>query len=407
MAQALFSRMCKGACADRSHACFMEVRSGRARLLFGLFGGLNMLAVLSGGGTAGHINPALALAEVLSERGVDVRYAGTPNGVEARLVKEAGIEFMPFEASGFNRNHPTTIFKGIGLIQKSTGAAKRWFKEIKPDVAVVFGGYVCIPVGRAAASLGVPLVIHEQNSVMGMANKYLSKKATSVCLTYDHAASAVDDKSKIVLTGNPVRSTVFESTREEGRGLLEIPDDARMLLVTGGSLGARHLNQAICALKDELLARPDLYIVHVTGPKELDSVTSALALTPEEARRWKLFGYTNQMGAFMAATDAIVSRAGATSLAEISARGIPALLVPFPFATEDHQTTNARSYVDAGCAYMIADADVETPEFARLVSTLVDDPSVRASMARAAREQKTADAARALADVVMQAAEAR
>ncbi len=360
-----------------------------------------MLAVLSGGGTAGHINPALALAEILQERGVDVRYAGTPNGVEARLVKEAGIPFTPFEASGFNRNHPTTIFKGVGLIQKSTIAAKRWFKEIKPDVVVAFGGYVCIPVGRAATATGVPLVVHEQNSVMGMANKFLSKKAAAVCLTYDHASSAVDDKSKITVTGNPVRRQVFASTREQGRELLEIPQDARMLLVTGGSLGARHLNQAMAALKDELLSRDDLYVVHVTGPKELDSVTEAMALTPEQAKRWRLVGYTNQMGACMAATDAIVSRAGATSLAEISARGIPAVLVPFPFATEDHQTTNARAYVDAGCAYMIADADVETPEFAELVQRLVDDADVRASMTEAAKAQKTADAAVTLADIVM------
>ena len=186
--------------------------------------------------------------------------------------------------------------------------------------------------------------------------------------------------------------------------MLGIPDDALMLLVTGGSLGARHLNQAMCACKDELLERDNLYIVHVTGPKELDSVTEALSLTPEEQKRWMLFGYQNQMSACMAAADAIVSRAGATSLAEISARAIPAVLVPFPYATEDHQTTNARAYVDAGCAYIIADADVETPEFKQLVSKLVDDADVRASMTAAARAQKTSDAAAALADAVMNAA---
>ena len=362
---------------------------------------MQMLAVLSGGGTAGHINPALALAEVLADRGVDVRFAGTPQGVESRLATEAGIPFTPFEASGFNRNHPTTIFKGVRLIEKSSRLAQKWFDKIHPDVVVAFGGYVCIPVGRAAVKKHVPLVVHEQNSVMGMANKYLSKQASAVCLTYEHAASAVEDKSKVVLTGNPVRKSVFASTREEGRKLLGIPDDALMLLVTGGSLGARHLNQAMSALKDELLAYDDLYIVHVTGPKEYDSVAESLALTPEQARRWQLFGYQNQMGACMAAADAIVSRAGATSLAEISARAIPAVLVPFPYATEDHQTTNARAYVDAGCAYMIADSEVESPEFTRMVKTLLEDADVRASMTAAARAQKTADAAAALADVVM------
>ena len=320
-----------------------------------------MLAVLSGGGTAGHINPALALAETLEARNVDVRFAGTPNGREADLVPRAGIDFTPFEATGFNRNHPTTIVKALGLMEKSTIAARRWFSQIKPDVVVVFGGYVCLPVGNAATKLHIPLVVHEQNSVMGIANKHLAKKADAVCLTYEHAAAAVDDRSKVHLTGCPVRSSIFVATREEARAQLGIPADARMLLVTGGSLGARHLNQALCQMKDDLLGREDLFVVHVTGPAELDSVTEAMNLTPEQAKRWRLVGYTNQMDACMAAADAIVSRAGASSLAEVSARAIPAVLVPFPYATENHQTTNARAYVDAGCAHMISDADVETP----------------------------------------------
>ena len=363
-----------------------------------------MLAVLTGGGTAGHINPALALAETLQERGVDVRFAGTPNGREADLVPAAGIPFEPFEASGFNRNHPLSIFKAVWLMEKGTRAATRWFDEIKPDVVVGFGGYVSLAIGRAAEKHGIPVVVHEQNSVMGMANKNLAKRAEAVCLTYDHAASAVADQSKVVVTGNPVRKQVFEATREEGRAAFGVPGDARLLLVTGGSLGARHLNQAVCAMKDDLLALDDLYIIHVTGPKELDSVNEALALSPDEARRWKAFGYTNEMGRAMAAADAIVSRAGASSLAEISARALPALLVPFPYATEDHQTTNARAAVEAGCAKMIADADVEGPEFRALLMQLVKDADLRATMREAARAQKTADAATALADIVMKTA---
>ena len=363
-----------------------------------------MLIVLSGGGTAGHINPALALAEVLQERGCEVRYAGTPKGVEARLVPQAGIPFEAFEASGFDRAHLSTLPKGVVTIQKSTGKAKKWFDEIHPDAVVGFGGYVCIPVARAAEQRGIPVVVHEQNSVMGMANKYLARKAKAVCLTYEHAAEALSDKSRVVLTGNPVRKSVFDATREEGREAFGIPQDARMLLVTGGSRGARHLNQAITSLKDELLSYEDLHIVHVTGPKELDTVTEELALTPEEAERWQLIGYTDQMGLAMAATDAIVSRAGATSLAEISARAIPALLVPFPYATEDHQTMNARSCVEAGAAYMVADDEVEGPEFKKLLLELIEDADLRESMASAARAQKTKDAAGLLADVVMEAA---
>ena len=363
-----------------------------------------MLVVLSGGGTAGHINPALALAEVLQERGCEVRYAGTPQGVEARLVAQAGIPFQAFEASGFDRAHPSTLPKGVATIQKSTGKAKKWFEEIHPDAVVGFGGYVCIPVARAAEQRGIPVVVHEQNSVMGMANKYLARKAQAVCLTYEHAAEALSDKSRVVITGNPVRKSVFDATREQGREAFGIPQDARMLLVTGGSRGARHLNQAICSLKERLLSYEDLRIVHVTGPKELDAVTEELALTPEEAKRWQLIGYTDQMGLAMAATDAIVSRAGATSLAEISARAIPALLVPFPYATEDHQTMNARSCVECGAAYMVADDEVEGPEFEKLLCELIEDADLRARMAEAARAQKTKDAAGLLADEVIKAA---
>lgn len=363
-----------------------------------------MRAVLSGGGTAGHINPALALAEELISRGWDVSFAGTPQGVESRLVPAAGIEFTPFEASGFNRSHPLTLPKALIKIARSTKLASKWFAEIRPDVVVGFGGYVSIPVGRAALKGGVPLVLHEQNSVMGLANKELSHHAAAVCVTYACAAEGVSDPSRVHLTGNPVRRSVLTATREEGRAMLGIPDDALMLLVFGGSLGARHINEAVCALKSELLSREGLYIVHITGPKELDSVREALALTDDESRRWQIMGYQDRMGETLAAADAIVSRSGASSLAEIAARAIPALLVPFPYATADHQTTNARAYVDAGCAYLVPDAEVAGDEFAAKLFSLVDDASVRSAMHEAARSQGAADAAARLADVVMEAA---
>jgi len=363
-----------------------------------------MLAVLTGGGTAGHITPALALAAELRNRGWEVRYAGTPDSAEERLVTQTDIPFMPFVASGFKRSHPTTLFTGVARIANSRGKAKKWFAEIKPDCVIAFGGYACLPCGMAATACGVPLVIHEQNSVMGWANKFLSSHAACVCLTYEHAARDVADASKVVLTGNPVRPEVVEAKREDGRKLLGVPEDATLLLVTGGSLGARHLNQALCGLKDQLLARENLYIAHVTGKGEYESVVEALALTDEEARRYLVFDYQDEMGLCMAAADAIVSRAGASSLAEIAARALPALLVPFPYAAEDHQTTNAQSYVDAGCAVMVADADVESPEFADALFKLVDDPSFRDQLSQAARAHMPEPAAKLLADEVERAA---
>ena len=255
-----------------------------------------MLAVLSGGGTAGHINPALALADELVSRGWDVRFAGTPGGVESRLVPAAGIPFTAFEASGFDRSHPASLAKGVAKIAASTGKAKKWFADIKPDVVVGFGGYVCIPVARAAEKTGVPVVLHEQNSVAGMANKYLARRADAVCVTYECSAESLGAAAPVTVTGNPVRRSVIEADRAAGRAMFDLAEDDFMLLVFGGSLGARHINEAVVALKDELLARPNLHIVHITGPKELDAVTEALALTDDEARRWHLLGYQDRMG---------------------------------------------------------------------------------------------------------------
>ena len=366
-----------------------------------------MVIVLSGGGTAGHINPALAVAEVLESRGHTVLFAGTPQGVEARLVREAGIPFTAFEAAGFDRSRPASIVSAVAKILKSTRDAKRWFADVRPDVVVGFGGYVSIPVGRAAEIMNIPVVVHEQNSVMGMANKYLGKRAKAVALTYEVAGSALDDTSKVVVTGNPVRSSVLAAKREDGRAMLGIPGDALMLLVFGGSLGARHINTAVCALKQRLLAIDDLFVVQVTGPKELEAVEADLALTDEEKRRWKLFGYQDRMGETLAACDMVVSRAGATSLAEISALHIPAMLVPFPFATEDHQTTNAKAYVQGGAAYMMPDDQVEGGQFAELLFSMVGDAAVRDRMREASKAFKTKDAASRLADVVIAAAEGR
>ncbi|MDO4182500.1 MAG: undecaprenyldiphospho-muramoylpentapeptide beta-N-acetylglucosaminyltransferase [Coriobacteriia bacterium] len=362
-----------------------------------------MLAVLTGGGTAGHINPALALAEELQSRGWQVKYAGTPQGVEARLVPQAGIEFTAFEASGFNRSKPWTLLTGMLSIRKSSAKAKRWLSEIGANVVVGFGGYVSIPVAYAAEELGIPVVIHEQNSVMGMANKELSKKAARTCLTYAVAAEGTH-AANVVVTGNPVRRQVMESTRAEGREMLGVPEDNVMLLVTGGSLGARHINQGMIALKQRLLEYPNLSVVHITGPKEYDAVVEQMVLTPEQQQRWQLIGYQDQMGKCMAAADCIVSRAGATSLAEISARGIPALLVPFPFATNDHQTTNAQSYVAAGCAFMMPDDQVESEEFQNKVCQLIEDADLRESMTQAALAQKTESAAARLAEAVVEVA---
>ena len=186
-----------------------------------------------------------------------------------------------------------------------------------------------------------------------------------------------------------------------------IPEDATMLLVFGGSLGARHLNQVVAGLKEQLLSRDDLYVVHSTGKGEYDSVVEQLALGEQEARRWRVMPYIDNMGEVLAAADLVLSRSGASSVAEIAALAIPSMLVPYPLATADHQTTNARYLVDAGAAVMMADDRIDEPEFAKSLFSLIDEPDRRRAMSDAARGLGQDKAASALADQVESAASLR
>ena len=208
----------------------------------------------------------------------------------------------------------------------------------------------------------------------------------------------------MVLTGNPVRRSVVNASREEGRAAFGVEKDETMLLVFGGSLGAAHINEGVCRLKEELLAREGLVVVHSTGADGFDETVSALALTPEEQLRWRVMPYISNMGQALAAADVVLSRAGASSIAEIAAVGVPSLLVPYPHATADHQTTNARFLTDAGAADLLSDDKIDTPEFPSKLLGLVDDASRRDAMREAALGLGQSRAAAALADQVEAAA---
>ena len=363
--------------------------------------------VVSAGGTAGHINPALAVADELRGRGHEILFVGTPDHIESTLAAQAGFPFTGFSVSGFDKAHPLSLLTSGKKILSATKKAKRLFSDKRPDAVLTFGAYVSIPVGRAAHEMDIPLIVHEQNSVMGMANAYLARFADVLALTYEGSDAGVKAKSAPVVLGNPVRASVEQSDRARGRAFAGVPDDALMLLVFGGSLGAQHLNRAICAMKERLLGIEDLYIVHSTGQADYDSVVSELALAPEQQRRWRVFPYIDCMGDVLAASDLVVSRAGASSLAEIATLHVPAVLVPYPYARGDHQTLNARSHVATGAAALVADADLDGEAFRDLVAGLLCDGERRATMAAACKKLSGADARRRLADLAISATKER
>lgn len=368
----------------------------------------SLRVAIAAGGTAGHINPALALAEELAARGHQVEFFGQPKKLESTLVPQAGFPFNPIDVTGFDRSRPWTLVSALWRMRAAQKTIGRHFGSERPDVAVGFGAYIELPLINWCHAQGIPCVIHEQNSVPGLANKTSAAKVKTVCVSLPVAIDAFRGKvgpdTQIVVTGNPVRQSVIRADRAQGRRDLGIPEDATMLLVFGGSLGARHLNQGVAALKSKLLSCRDLYVIHSTGKGEYDSVVQELALTQEESARWRVMPYIDRMGEALAAADLVLSRAGASSVAEIAALAVPSVLVPYPFATADHQTTNARYLVDAGAAVLLPDEKIDTPEFEDDLLGLVDDPARRQAMRDAARGLAQDKAALALADQVESAA---
>lgn len=359
---------------------------------------------IAAGGTAGHINPALALAEELRERGHHVTFYGQSDHLEGRLVPEAGYDFEQIHVTGFDRSRPWTLVSALVRMKQAERKLARHFSQSgAPDVAVGFGAYVEMPLLRVCKKRSIPYVIHEQNSVAGLANRTCARDASSVCLSLPDAREAFEGRigpnTTLVVTGNPVRQSVVRASRELGRESFGIAEDQTMVLVFGGSLGARHLNQAVLALREELLARPEVHVVHSTGNELYDEVMESFG-SDASSDCWNVMPYINNMGEALAAADFVISRAGASSIAEIAALAVPSLLVPYPLATGDHQTTNARFLVDAGAAELVADDDLDAPGFRELVLSLVDDSDRRSAMRQAARNLAQDLASTHLADQV-------
>lgn len=364
-----------------------------------------MEVAIAAGGTAGHINPALALAEELRDRGHSVTFFGQEAKLEGTLVPEAGFDFVPITVSGIDRSRPWTAVTALVKMQKAKGTVGEHFGiHGAPDVAVGFGAYVEMPLLEWCAAHEVPVMLHEQNSVPGLANKTLARKAKVVAVALPQAVRALEDHAgpgtNIVVTGNPVRRSVIEGDGTRGRAAYGVPEDATMLVVFGGSLGAKAINEAMVSLKGDLLGREGLHVVHATGKQAYEDVARDLRLTPEEARRWHVVPYIDDMGDLLAGADLVVSRAGASSIAEIAALCVPAVLVPYPYATADHQTVNAQFLVGAHAAETVTDDELETPAFRGLLLGLLDDPARREAMREASRGLAQQHAAAHLADQV-------
>lgn len=327
-----------------------------------------MRILFAGGGTAGHINPALAIAGYIKEKHTDaeILFVGNKGGMEERLVPQAGFKFQSIVISGFKRSFGVKdVCHNVATVKRmftSSVASKKIIKEFKPDLAVGTGGYVSGPVLRTAAKMGVPIVIHEQNAYPGVTTKMLSKLAKKVMLAIPDAKKHLDPSLNFVVTGNPVRQEVLSADKESARKELGL-DNRPVVLSFGGSLGARKINENLA----DLIARSGkdgkYQHIHAYGQygKWFPNLVKEKGTDIEKCPNLDIREYINNMDVCLAAADVVISRAGAITLSEIQAQGKPAVLIPSPNVAENHQYHNAMALVNKKAAEIIEEKDL-TPE---------------------------------------------
>lgn len=358
-----------------------------------------MRLMISGGGTGGHIYPALALIDALKAHDpqAEVLYVGTHRGLESRIVPERGIDFKTIKIQGFKRSLSLQNVKTVWLFLKSVGTARKYIKAFKPDVVVGTGGYVSGAVVFAASQMHIPTVIHEQNSVVGVTNKFLSHFVDKIGISFESARSQFPAK-KVVMTGNPRAQQVANIEKTAALKGLGLQDDQPTALIFGGSRGAARINQATVAAIPELNQRP-YQTLFVTGQVHYDKIKNGLGQTPL-APNVKIVPYIKNMPAILPEIETILGRAGATSIAEITALGIPSILVPSPYVTNDHQTKNAQSLVDAGAAQLVKEADLTAATLLTALDSLMLHADARQTMAKHAKQLGMPDAADQLLNVL-------
>ena len=366
-----------------------------------------MYILFAGGGTAGHINPALAIAGYIREKHPDahISYIGTPDKLEAKLVPEKGYNFRAVEVVGFNRSlSPKGIVQNVKALSLAASASVKCAKilrELEPDVVVGTGGYVSGPVLREATKLGIKTAIHEQNAYPGVTTKMLAPHVDAVMLAMPEAKSYMKFKTKPYITGNPVRQELLNTSREQARTSLSI-DGRPLLLSFGGSLGAKYLNLAVEGLIEWHNGTGRFYHIHGTGKAGYktmidDFKEKGITLSDEIDVR----EYIKNMNECMAAADLVISRAGAITLSEITAMGKPAILIPSPYVAENHQFHNAMTLKRAGAAEIIEEKDLTAEKLIETVEGLIENKEKLEKMAANAKKIAITDANERIYEVIM------
>lgn len=350
-----------------------------------------MRVLLTGGGTSGHVNPALAIADIIKEKepSSEFAYIGTEKGIERTLVEREKIPFYPIKIQGVSRSLSPSNIKTAYLVMTAPSKAKKIIEKFKPDVVIGTGGYVCWAPLKAAAEMGIPTVIHESNSVPGLAVRKLEGKVDLILTNFPETVHVLKEKNKAAVVGNPIRGNFSHVDKAEARCRLGLPDTQSFVVLSfGGSLGAPRLNEAaIDVMRGFSVKHGDVVHFHSGGKKYYKNAMQMFAgYSLEKNSRLDIKEYIDDMPLYMAAADVVICRAGAMTLTELARLGKPAILIPSPNVTDNHQYKNAKVLADKGAAVLIEEKDLDAERITAVVEEIYSDRERAERMSRAISE---------------------
>ena len=363
--------------------------------------------IVSGGGTGGHIFPALSIADAIRSKHPDAKilFVGADNRMEMQRVPDAGYEIVGLPIAGFDRKNLLKNIRVLWLILKSQRMAKKIIKKFAPHAVVGVGGYASGPTLKMAASMNIPTLIQEQNSYAGVTNKILAKKAEKICVAYD-GMERFFPKEKIEQTGNPVRKSLIEmrTNRNEAVKALGLNENKKCVLIVGGSLGARSINEAVIANIEAIRDNKDIQFIWQTGKLYFEEMKERCA-NIGKPENLTITDFVSNMAAALGAADLVISRAGAGSISEFALLGKAVILVPSPNVSEDHQTKNAMALVEKDAAIHIPDAKAKEEMIKTAVETVLDAQRI-ATLEKNVEKLGKPNAAEVIADEVIRLADA-